>query len=88
MSVLSRKREAEAAAAGTCGRVLQLARHAAGSAAMWAAPRLNGARAWTAPRIERSGLAIKDAIAPKICEVFVVTARRVVSPAPGGDGPG
>ena len=42
----------------------------------------NGARAWTAPRIERSGLAIKDTTAPKISEVFVVTARRVgVAPA-------
>jgi hypothetical protein len=44
---------------------------------MWAAPRVNGARAWAAPRIERGGLAIKDTIAPKINEVFVVTARRV-----------
>ena len=75
MSVLSRKREA--AAADTRGRLLQLARCGAGSVATWAAPRVNGARVWAAPRIERSGLAIKDTIAPKISEVFVVTARRV-----------
>jgi hypothetical protein len=73
MYVLSRKHGAE----DTRGRVVQLARRGARSAAMWAAPRVNGARAWTAPRIERSGLAIKDTIAPKISEVFVVTARRV-----------
>ncbi len=75
MSVLTRKREAEAPDTG--GRVLQLARHGARGAATWAAPRVNGARAWAAPRIERGGLAIKDTIAPKISEVFVVTARRV-----------
>jgi hypothetical protein len=73
MYVLSRKR----GAGDTRGRVVRLTRRGARSAAMWAAPRVNGARAWTAPRIERSGLAIKDTIAPKISEVFVVTARRV-----------
>ena len=41
------------------------------------APRIQGARAWTAPRIERSGLAIRDTIAPKICETLMATARRV-----------
>jgi hypothetical protein len=45
--------------------------------AAWAAPRVNGARAWTAPRIERSGLAIRDTIAPKICDTLTATARRV-----------
>jgi hypothetical protein len=73
MYVQSRKR----GAGDTRGRVVQLTRRGARSAAMWAAPRVNGARAWTAPRIERSGLAIKDTIAPKISEVLVVTARRV-----------
>ena len=73
MYVLTRKR----GAGEPRGRVVQLTRRGARSAAMWAAPRVNGARAWTAPRIERSGLAIKDTIAPKISEVFVVTARHV-----------
>ena len=65
-----------AEAADMRGRVPQLTRRGAGSAATCATPRVSGARAWTAPRIERSGLAIRDTIAPKICEVFVVTARR------------
>lgn len=79
MYVLSGKR----GAGDTRGRVVQLTRRGARSAAIWAAPRIYGARAWTAPRIERGGLAIKDTLAPKISEVFVVTARRVdVAPAP------
>jgi hypothetical protein len=104
MSVLSRKRaaEAEAEAEDTRARVQLLARsmvlaRAAGpmaktagraardgarSAATRAAPRVNGARAWTAPRIERSGLAIRDTIAPKICETLMTTARRVDVTAP------
>ena len=73
MYVLSRKH----GAGDTRGRVVRLARRGVRIAALWAAPRVNGAQAWTAPRIERSGLAIKDTIAPKISEVFVVTARRV-----------
>ena len=61
-------------------------RTAPGVTAAWAAPRVNGARAWTAPRIERSGLAVKDTVAPKICDVLTATARRVdvAAPRPGG----
>jgi hypothetical protein len=104
MSVLSRKRtaEAEAETADTRGRVQRLAwptalaratvpmtktagmaaRDGARRSATWAAPRVDGARAWTAPHIERSGLAIRDTIAPKICETLTATARRVDVTAP------
>ena len=58
------------------------ARDGAQRTATWAAPRVNGARAWTAPRIERSGLVIRDTIAPKICETLTATARRVDVTAP------
>ena len=58
------------------------AREGARSAAVWATPRVNGARAWTAPHIERSGLAIRDTIAPKICEMLTATARRMDVTAP------
>ena len=51
------------------------ARGGAQSAATLAAPRVNGARAWAAPRIEQSGLAIRDTIAPKIYETLATTAR-------------
>jgi hypothetical protein len=58
------------------------ARDGARSAATLAAPRINGARAWTAPRIERSGLAIRDTIAPMVCEKLIAAARRVDVAAP------
>jgi hypothetical protein len=53
------------------------ARDGARSAVTWAAPRVNGARAWTAPRIEQGGLAIKDTVAPKVYDTLMATARRV-----------
>ncbi len=96
MSVLSRERASEAEA-GDPGGLRQLAvvvvpvvkragvtaRDGAQSAATWAAPHVNRARAWTAPRIEGSGLAIRDTVGPRIYEVLVATARRVeVTPPP------
>jgi hypothetical protein len=93
MSVLSRKRVAEAEAPQTqqlawpivmvravvprAKTAGMVARDGARSTAEWTAPRINQARAWTAPRIERSGLAFKDTIAPKVCETFMATARYV-----------
>ena len=96
MSVLSRERASEAEA-GDPGGLRQLAvvvvpvvkragmtaRDGAQSAVIWAAPHVNRARAWTAPRIEGSGLAIRDTVGPRIYEVLVATARRVeVTPPP------
>ena len=91
MSVLSRERVAEAAEtqqlawpivmvravvprAKTAGMA---ARDGARSVANRTAPRINQARAWTAPRIERGGLAIKDTVAPKVCETLIAAARYV-----------
>lgn len=105
MSVLSRKRAAEAEAAETRGRMQQLAwaavlaraaapraktagmaaRDGVRSAAEWTAPRINQARARTAPRIEQSGLVIRDTIAPKVYETLVAMARRVDVTAPSPD---
>ena len=53
-------------------------------------------RAWTAPRIEQSGLMIRDDLAPRIHEALVATARRgrpcaasgAVALAKGGGGNG
>ena len=61
------------------------ARDGARSVANRTAPRINQARAWTAPHIERSGLAIRDTIAPKVCETLVAAARRVDVTAPSPD---
>jgi hypothetical protein len=49
---------------------------------MWTAPRINEARARTAPRIERSGLAIRDTIAPQVYETLMAAARLVDVTAP------
>jgi hypothetical protein len=101
MSVLSRKRVAEAEAAETQqlawpvvivraavprAKVAGMAaRDGALSAARWTAPRINQARAWTAPRIERSGLAFKDTVAPKVCERLIAAARYVDVVEPSPD---
>jgi len=61
------------------------ARDGVRTATVWVVPRVNGARAWTAPRIERGGLAIKDTFAPRIYEVLSATARRVDVAAPRAD---
>ena len=60
----------------------QAAQAGAQGAATWAAPHVNRARAWTAPRIEQSGLVIRDTVAPSIHAALVATARRVDVPAP------
>ena len=61
------------------------ARDGARGAATWAAPHVNAARAWTAPRIESGGLAVRDTVGPRIYEVLAATARRVEVTAPGAD---
>jgi hypothetical protein len=96
MSGLSRERASEAEA-GDAGGLRQLAVvvvpvvkragtttwDGARGAATWAAPHVGRARAWAAPRIEGSGLAIRDSVGPRIYEVLVATARRVeVTPPP------
>jgi len=96
MSVLSRDRASEAGDPGglrqlavvivpVAKRAEMAARDGARSAATWAAPHIDEARAWIAPRIEGSGLAIRETVAPRICEVLVATARRVEVTPPGAD---
>jgi hypothetical protein len=41
-----------------------------------------GARVWAAPRIERTGVAVQENLAPKVSAMMVTTARRVAPPAP------
>lgn len=101
MSVRSRKYEAEStdgrmqqlaqpvvlvrAAVPMAKTAGMAARDGVRTATVWVVPRVNGARAWTAPRIERGGLAIKDTLAPRIYEVLSATARRVDVAAPRAD---
>ena len=88
MPDLSRTRESDAVGWQQLVRSMVLARAAAAgagmaardgarSAATWAGPRVNGARTWTASRIEWSGVAIRDTVAPKVHGGLVATARFV-----------
>jgi hypothetical protein len=101
MSVRSRKYEAEStdgrmqqlaqpvvlvrAAVPIAKTAGMAARDGVRTATVWVVPRVNGARAWTAPRIEQGGLAIKDTFAPRIYEMLSATARRVDVAVPRAD---
>jgi hypothetical protein len=41
-----------------------------------------GARAWAAPRVERSGYAVTERVAPKVSAMMVAAARRMQPPQP------
>jgi hypothetical protein len=49
-------------------------------AAAWAKPHVDDARSWAAPRLERSGIAVQESIAPVISEAMVSAARRLDVP--------
>jgi len=52
------------------------------TAVAWAAPHVDGARSWAAPHIERSGVAVRDTIAPKISDALVTAAHRLEPATP------
>jgi hypothetical protein len=45
--------------------------------AAWARPHVDDARSWAAPRLERSGHAVQETIAPVISEAMISAARRI-----------
>jgi hypothetical protein len=49
----------------------------AASARITATERLHGARAWTAPRLERAGTALQERIAPSVSGMLTRAARRI-----------
>ncbi len=50
--------------------------------AAWARPHVDDARAWAAPRLERSGVAVQESIAPAISDAMITAARKLdVKPA-------
>lgn len=53
------------------------ARHGAEGAVAWATPHVDHARSWAAPRIEQTGLAVRDSLAPRISALLVTTAHRL-----------
>jgi hypothetical protein len=48
----------------------------------WAAPHVDTARVWAAPHVERTGVAVRDNVAPKVSDLLVATARKMESAAP------
>ena len=50
--------------------------------ATWARPHVEDARAWAAPRLERSGQAVSESIAPAIADAMITAAHKLeVKPA-------
>ena len=39
-----------------------------------------GARVWAAPRVERTGVAVQERLAPKVSSAMIATARRLQPP--------
>lgn len=58
------------------------AKDRAASVKDWAAPRVDTARVWAAPHVERTGIAVRDNVAPKVSDLLVATARKMESTAP------
>ncbi len=91
MSVLTRKRPDVFETVTVRARLVPIAKNAspmaknAGRAAKdraeelmtWAMPYIDNARVWAAPQLERTGVAVRDNVAPKVSSLLVTTARRL-----------
>jgi hypothetical protein len=54
-----------------------VARQRAEAAMEWMSPRVSEARSWAAPYVERTGIAVRDTIAPKVSDALVTAAHRL-----------
>jgi hypothetical protein len=88
MSLRTRKHDARATARAGATIARRRARRATkqvtplGRSARLTAKRgVYGARVWAAPRVERTGNALQERVAPKVSAMLVATARRM-EPAP------
>ena len=54
-----------------------VAKHGAGEAAVRARPHVHRARRWAAPRIERTGKAVQEKVAPQVSAMMTKAARRM-----------
>lgn len=54
-----------------------VAKHGAGEAAARARPHVHRARRWAAPRIERTGKAVQEKVAPQVSAMMTKAARRM-----------
>lgn len=81
---LDAKSKAQAGAIRAAGRARDVTNQAsvqftplARSAQLTLGRGMYGARVWAAPRIERTGVAVQERLAPRVSEMMVSTARRV-----------
>jgi hypothetical protein len=58
------------------------AKDRADSLMTWAMPYIDNARVWAAPHVERTGVAVRDNVAPKVSSLLVTTARRLEKAPP------
>jgi len=58
------------------------AKDRADSLMTWAMPYIDNARVWAAPHVERTGLAVRDNVGPKVSSLLVTTARRLETAPP------
>jgi hypothetical protein len=63
-------------------RAALTARNGAGSAAIWARPRVGRLRAWMAVRAVRSSVAMQETVAPRLSAVLTAMARQLDPPRP------
>ncbi|MGD0376258.1 MAG: hypothetical protein ABSB01_16935 [Streptosporangiaceae bacterium] len=96
MSILTRKRSDVIETVTVRARLVPIAKNAspmaknasrvakdrADSALAWAIPYLDNARVWAAPRVERTGIAVRDNVAPRVSSLLVTTARRLEKAEP------
>ena len=81
--VQSRAYQAKAGAVRAQGRARQATTHVAPlakSAQETAGRSLLGARAWAAPRVEATGVAVQERLAPAVSAAMVTAARRLEPP--------
>lgn len=55
----------------------QSVRHGTGDAIAWATPYADAARAWAAPKLEQSAVAVSENIAPMISDALITAARKI-----------
>jgi hypothetical protein len=96
VSVLSRKRPDIIETVTVRARLVPIAKNAspiaknasraakdrADSVLGWAMPYVDSARVWAAPHVERTGIAVRDNVAPKVSSLLVTTARKLERPEP------
>jgi hypothetical protein len=76
-AIAGRRRQQAVAIAGRRGRLAAQAAPLAASAAEIGRRGVHRARVWAAPRLDRTGQALEDRVAPRVAAMLSATARRI-----------